>query len=81
MIRLATAFFIPALLLTAQASGNAELIKQAQQDLAQFNSSDWTQRMAAFYDLTTIGCPVCSHSSHPVLDGIDNAALSVHATW
>ncbi len=58
---------------SAQEPAKVEITKQVQQDLSSFGSQDWQERKEAFYDLTTIGCPVCSHSSFPVLDGIDNA--------
>jgi hypothetical protein len=46
------------------------------QDLSNFQSADWTQRAAAFYDLTTVGCPKCQGSQFPVIDGIQNAMRS-----
>jgi hypothetical protein len=45
-------------------------------DLDNFTSADWTQRAAAFYDLTTVGCPRCHDSQFPVTDGIENAMRS-----
>lgn len=58
------------------AFGQVGLSERIAQDLSGFQSADWSQRAAAFYDLTTIGCPKCHGSQFPVTDGIQNAMRS-----
>ena len=61
-------------LLYAQANTPA-LQNQIAQDFVKFKSNDWSQRYAAFADLTSIRCSTCSPSMQ-ILDGIGNAIHS-----
>ena len=61
-------------LLYAQANTPA-LQNQIAQDFAKFKSDDYSQRQAAFVDLTSIRCSACKPSMQ-ILDGIENAIHS-----
>lgn len=67
--------FAVSVLIHAQAN-TAALQQQIAQDFEKMKSSDANQRIAAFDDIASIGCPSCNHSAQPILDGIESAIHS-----